>query len=274
MTTSTPPAWGRGRLLVILAGALGAGLALLVGLGLFIWQVLKDDPQPPDRAPGTSTAPLVLDETALAPSGPARRAQIADAPMLRVDDPRVYREGHVATTVTEALDIPSPSRTGALEVPTGYPQTPEGAVAQLAAIDVSVIRAMSVPATHEIYRSWSTGGADPAGWVMTHNVTDLLTAAQQSGQSKGADLVVSAVPAAGQVKGTDGPDWVLACVLLHLQARLVEEAQVAYGHCESMAWTGDRWVLDTTHPVFPAPSTWPGTDLAARAGWRPWVDNH
>jgi hypothetical protein len=59
-----------------------------------------------------------------------------------------------------------------VDVPTGYAQTPEGALGPLAAIHVTLVRAMSVPATHEIYRSWSTGGADRAGWVVTGNVTD------------------------------------------------------------------------------------------------------
>src|SRR5699024_2780074 len=133
---------------------------------------------------------------------------------------------------------------------------------------------MSVPATHEIYRSWSTGKADPSGWVMTRNVSDFLTAAKQSGQVAESGLVVTAVPAAGQVKGSDGQDWTVACVLLELHARLVEEAAVAYGHCEAMTWAGDRWVIDPAHEVSPAPSTWPGTELAVQAGWRPWVDNH
>lgn len=275
MSAATPDgAWGRGKLLAILAGALGAGLTLLVGLGLFVWQVLADNPSQTLARQDSVSAPVVLDEATLPQDGPARREQIADAQMLTVEDPRAYREGQVATTVAEPLGIPSPTTTGSMDVPTGYPPTPEGAVAQLAAIDVVVIQAMSVPATHEVYRSWSTGGADPAGWVMTANVTDFLTAARQSGQTKETGLVVTAIPAAGQVKGTDGQDWVVACVLLELHARLVEEARAAYGHCEAMTWTGDRWVIDTTHPVSLAPSTWPGTELAAQAGWRPWVDNH
>ncbi|AXH96011.1 hypothetical protein [Ornithinimicrobium avium] len=275
MTATTPAAWGRGKLLAILAAALAAGTALLVGLGLFLWQVLAHDglPETP-TSQGPATAPVALEETTLAQDGPARREQIAQAQMLAVDDPRAYREGHVATTVADPLAVPSPTTTGPLDIPTGYPQTPQGAVGQLAAIDVAVIQAMSVPATHEIYRTWSTGEPDPAGWVMTANVTDFLTAAQQSGQSAESGLVVTAVPAAGQVKGSDGQDWTVVCVLLELHAHLVEEARVAYGHCEAMTWTGDRWVIDPTYPVSPAPSTWPGTELAARAGWRPWVDNH
>lgn len=275
MTAQTPGIWGRGRLLAILASAIGAGLTLLVGLGLFLWQVLADNPPPQQRvAQDTAAAPVVLEETSLPPNGPERRAQIAQAQMLTVDDPRAYREGQVATTVAEPLTVPSPSTTGPMGIPTGYPQTPEGAVAQLAAIDVAVIHGMSVPATHEIYQSWSTGEADPSGWVMTSNVSDFLTAAKQSGQVAESGLVVTAVPAAGHVKGNDGQDWTVACVLLELHAHLVEEAAVAYGHCEAMTWAGGRWVIDPTHDVSPAPSTWPGTELAVQAGWRPWVDNH
>ncbi|MCE0485479.1 hypothetical protein [Ornithinimicrobium sediminis] len=282
MTTSqTAEAWGRGRLLAILAGAIGAGLVLLAGLGLFIWEALADDPTDTlARADSSNTVAeqepveLVLDESTLAEAGPARREQIADADMPGVEDRRAFREGPVATTIVEPLEVPPAASTGPVGVPTGYPRTPQGAVAQLAAIDVAVIQGMSVPATHEIYRSWSTGEGEPAAWVMTRNVTDFLTAANQSGQHKESGLVVTATPAAGQVKGTDGDDWVVACVLLELNARLVEEARVAYGHCEAMTWAGERWLIDTTHGVAPAPSTWPGTDLAARAGWRPWASDH
>ncbi|MGD8202175.1 hypothetical protein ACQE98_16170 [Ornithinimicrobium sp. W1679] len=278
MTSATPGAWGRGRLLAILAAALATALALTAGLGLFIWQVLAHDQ--PDDERGTVTvadadpARVVLQEGSLPQDGPARRKQIADAPMMPVEDPRAFRQGEVAATVVDPLAIPSPSATGPVGVPTGFPHTPEGAVGQLAAIDVRVIQGMSVPATHEIYRSWSTGGTDPARWVMTGNVTDFLTAAGQSGQVKESGLVVTATPVAGQVKGSDGARWVLACVLLELRAELVQQAQVAYGHCEAMTWQEGRWVIDPAHPVSSAPSTWPGTDLAARAGWRPWATDH
>ncbi len=274
MTAQTPDVWGRGRLLAILAGALGAGLVLLIGLGLFIWQVMRDDPLDGVTRQETAGSPLVVEESTLAEGGPTRREQIADAQMLTPEDPRDFREGQVASTVPEPLEVPASASTGPLGIPTGYPRTSVGALAQLAAIDVAVIQGMSVPATHEIYRAWSTGGADPAGWVMTGNVTDFLTAAGQSGQQKETGLVVTAAPAAGQVKGVDGDDWVLACVLLELSASLVEEAQAAYGHCEAMTWAGERWLIEAAHPVAAAPSTWPGTELAARAGWRPWASEH
>jgi hypothetical protein len=43
--------------------------------------------------------------------------------MLAVDDTDAYRQGRVATTVTEPLADPSPSTTGPVGVFTGYPKT-------------------------------------------------------------------------------------------------------------------------------------------------------
>ncbi len=257
--------WSRGRLLAILGGAAAVGLLLLGGLGLFVRQVLHGGQAGAARDGTGSTQP------ALPENGQDRRARIAAAPMLAPQDPTAYREGEVSTSVTEPIQVPAATGTGPVGVATGFPQTPQGAVAQLAAIDVVVLQGMSVPGTHEVYRQWGTGGADPGAWVMTANVTDFLSAARQSGQEKETGLVVTVTPAAGQVKGSDEEDWVVACVLLDVRAVLVEEARVAYGHCEAMTWEGRRWVIDTGASVAPAPSTWPGTDLAAEAGWRPWA---
>lgn len=273
MTTHTQTdGWGRGRLLGVLAAAALAAVLLVGGLGLFALHVLTADPTDPATAQDDAAGGVVVvDEAFLPADGPGRREHLAGARMLPVDDPRAYRQGQVSATVVEPVVVPAATRTGPAGVETGYPRTPEGALGQLAAIDVAVVAGMSVPATHEIHRTWSVGGTDPAGWVMTHNVTTFLTAAGQGGQVKETGLVVTATPAAGQVKGSDGDDWVVACVLLDVSATLVEPARVAYGHCEAMTWQEDRWVIEATSPVAPAPSTWPGTDLAARAGWRPWV---
>lgn len=258
--------WGRGRLLTILAGTAAVGLLLLVGLGLLAWQVLLDDNEDVAARDGGVDATAQV----LPVGGQERREVIAAGPMLQVD-PRAYREGQVATVAADTIQVPPSTTTGPVGVATGYPRTAEGAVAQLAAIDTVVLQGMSVPATHEIYRRWGTGDGDPARWVMTTNVADFLTAASQSGQEKETGLVVTVTPAAGQVKGSDGQDWVVACVLLDIRAVLVEQAEVAYGHCEAMTWQKDRWLIDTTAQVAPAPSTWPGTDLAAEAGWRTWT---
>ena len=109
-----------------------------------------------------------------------------------------------------------------------------------------------------------------AGWVLVANLQAFLgSAAGQHTSEASTALVVT--PVAAQVKGSDGPDWVLACVLLDVQATLTRQARIAYGHCERMQWTGQRWVIAPGPAPARAPSTWPGTDSAAAAGWRTWT---
>ena len=191
--------------------------------------------------------------------------------MLTVE-PEAATGGTPSSTPAPVIGVPSPTETGPANVATGLPHTPAGAVAQLAAIDTTVLQAMSIPATHQIYTQWSHPDAPPARrWVMTRNVQAFLESARQPGQSTEAGVTVTAIPVAGQVKGTDGPDWVLACVLLDVRVVITAQARVAYGHCEAMTWDTDRWVIAPGQAPAPAPSTWPGTDLAGEAGWRTWA---
>ena len=188
--------------------------------------------------------------------------------------PQAGRSGTPAATPAPRITIPPAGRVGPARVPTGFPHTPEGALGQLAAIETSVLQGMSIERAHEVHQAWADPAAVPAdAWELTANIQAFLG----SGAGARADEPTTAVvttPAAAQVKGTDGPDWVLACVLLDVKARLLTQARIAYGHCERMRWTdadAGRWVIGPGPAPARAPSTWPGTDLAAQAGWRTWV---
>jgi hypothetical protein len=212
----------------------------------------------------------MTDPASQLPSGMARRDAIAAAPMLAVP-PEAGRGGTPASTPPLNVAIPAAGQVGPAQVPTGFAHTPEGALGQLAAIDTAVLQGMSIEQAHLVHKEWSDPHAPAAsGWVLTRNIQAFLgsTAGQHAGSASTA-LVVT--PVAAQVKGSDGPDWVLACVLLDVQATLVRRARIAYGHCERMQWTGHRWVIGPGAAPARAPSTWPGTDLAAQAGWRTWV---
>ena len=76
-----------------------------------------------------------------------------------------------------------------------------------------------------------------------------------------------ATPVAGQVKGTDGPDWVLACVLLRVDATSPAPPPSPTGTANDCSGPTSRWQIAPGAQPAPAPSTWPGTDLARRAGW-------
>ena len=143
---------------------------------------------------------------------------------------------------------------------------------QLAAIEVAVLQAMSIRYTHTVYDAWAMpGGAGAAGWAMTANVQAFLAAARMTDELDVTATVV-VTPAAGQVKGVDGPDWVVACVLVEVRATITVEARMGYGHCERMQWHQGRWMIAPGTPPARAPSTWPGSERSVQAGWRSWAD--
>lgn len=251
-----------------LAVGLAAALLLVAGLGLALYYGLRGtDPQ--------QAADSQDIRRATAASGASYRDQVAAAPMLQVT-PADARSGVPAATPGPVIDVPPATTVGPAQVPTGFPQTPEGAVGQLAAIETTVLEGMSIAQTNQVHQQWALPGAvDIAEWPLIMNVQSFLSAAGQN-QAKDPTVAVTATPVAGQVKATDDSDWVLACVLLDIRATITTEARIAYGYCERMQWQpggdeGGRWMLAPGAPAAAAPSTWPGTDIAFEAGWRTWA---
>lgn len=262
-TTPTPElgAWPRWRLLATLAAVVLTALSLVIGLGLAVWTTIVTTPPPPTTA---EAAPVAGER------GDAHRDQLAAQPMLQVPAAAASTPD-VSAALAPTLAVAAPDAVGPAGVPTGFPHTPEGAVAQLAAIEVTLVEAMSIPVAHQVHDAWSLPGGTPAAeWTMTRNVQVFLNTLGDQGNAKDDSVLVTATPAAGQVKGTDGPDWVLACVLLDVRAAVATTARIGYGHCERMSWHEGRWQIGPGTPPAKAPSTWPGSDLAVQAGWRTW----
>ena len=129
---------------------------------------------------------------------------------------------------------------------------------------------MSLPLAGEVYQAWAlNGGVGAAAWTQTRNVQSFLTHARQSSNVKDPGTLVSVSTAAVQIKATDGPDWVVACVLLDVRAAFKDEARMGYGTCERMQWSETRWLIGPGSEPALAPSTWPGSDISVAAGWQP-----
>ncbi len=269
--TTANGGWGRSRLLATLAAGVAAALLFVVGLVLALYYGLRSSDTHPTTQPAVA-------KVAAPRTGPAYRDQAAAAPMLQVA-PDDTRQGVPAATAGPVIEVPPATALGRVQVPTGFPHTPEGAVGQLAAIETTVLQGMSIPQTNQVYQQWAlAGGSGVAQWALTRNVQNFLASAGQ-GQTKDPTVAVTATPAAGQVKATDGDDWVLACVLLDVRATITAEARIGYGYCERMQWQqpagqGGRWLIGPGAAAATAPSTWPGTDLAFKAGWRTWVTSN
>ncbi len=263
LTSRSAEPWSRPRLLAMLGSLALVVVLILVGGGLAVWHAVVSDGRSPGAVTGQPTS---------GPTDPRLdRDGLAEAAMASVD-PQAAFHPNPATTPGVSIVVPQPSALdGPAGVPTGFPHTHEGAVGQWAAITQTVLESMSLPRTREIHDAWVRPGGPAFGrWTLTRNVISFLTAARQGGQEKDLTTIVAATPAAGLVKGSDGPDWAVVCVLLDVQAWIKTESRMGYGLCSRMEWTDGRWrVADGAEPA-PAPSVWPGSNAAVAAGWLAW----
>jgi hypothetical protein len=206
MSASRRPteAWGRIRLLLILGAAVLVVVVLVAGLVLAGTYAVAGAPQD-----GGSRSPQSIGEKLRA--APTGQDAIAAAPMLQVDRQAALPTAPAAVP-GPTMRIPSSTGVGRAGIAAGFPRTPEGAVAQLAAIGTGVLQGMSLAYTNDVYQRWAMpGGVGVAEWTMTRNVQAFLGAARM-GQETDRAIGVVAIPAAGQVKGVDGLDWAVVCV--------------------------------------------------------------
>jgi hypothetical protein len=83
-----------------------------------------------------------------------------------------------------------------------------------------------------------------------------------------APLTVRVVPRMGLIKGTIGPDFVVACLDFEVDISFGGTTQTAAVDCQRMLWHGGRWVIGPGPEPAPAAQAWPGTDAAIDAGFR------
>ena len=261
-----------------------AAVALLVVSLVVLW--LRQPAARREPAPTTAAAAAEATQpTPLGDDRTGRRDAVAAALMLPVppleDQPRT-----AAVAPVPVLAVPPPTTVGPAGVPSGFPRTPAGAVAQLAAIETTVFNTMFLPHTASVHQAWVLPGSPETDqWRLTGHVQTFLAVAGM-GRELDATATVTAAPAAGLIKGGDGPDWVVACVLLEVRATISVEARIGFGHCERLQWQpdphpassrddrspGGRWLIGPGTPPAVAPSTWPGSDLSRLAGWRTWTE--
>lgn len=256
----TDGVWPRGRLILgLIAVVAGAGVVLM-GCVLAIVALI---------APGSTEVNGPGSEPPV--SGEELRDVIAASPL-----PEAARDAawpHAPAVVPPAeIVVPSATAVGAAGVVSGFPQTPEGALGQLAAIEVRVLEAMDLRVLAGVHAGWvMPSGPGLAEWEMAANVQAFLGAVPHEEPDRIDDVTtVTVVPVGAQVKGTDGEEWVLACVMVEVRATVVTDARMAYGHCARMAWNDDAWRIAAGTPPPPVAGVWPGTQEFIDAGWLTW----
>ncbi len=270
-----PVVWSRQQLLALLAA--GAVVTVLLGVGLVL--AVVDALRPPQNRTGDTSAAgaavAAAGSTAASggggrgsgPAAGAGRDELAARPMPTAPQSASHPMRVSRADPGEPIVLPPATGSGPAGVPTGFDHTPEGALAQLAAIDSAALSSASLPGARAVIAGWAVpGGPTPAGWSGVRAMAGLLDAAGVAGGT--GQLAVLATPAMGLVKGTVGPDFVVACVDFAVDVTVNSTARGAVADCQRMVWTGQRWMIGAGAEPAEAPSVWPSTDLAYRVGYR------
>jgi len=266
------PAWGRHKLLAVLAAAAAVGLLLVAGLALAIYYTLNPDrhdtaPHPTGSLPTRSAGPGA---TTTAPANgllQSRQDALAAKPMPSVNLAAAEPDT-VSTRDPGSLVIPTATRTGPGGVPTGFGHTPAGALAQLAGIDQTAMQSGSLPGVRAVITAWAApGGPTAQTWSGVTAMAGFLDAAGLSGAgSPQLSLVVT--PVMGLIKGSVSADFVVPCVDFEFDATLTQTQRVAVADCQRMIWQDNRWVIGPGAEPATPPSVWPDTDTAIEVGYK------
>ena len=253
---------------VVVAGSLG-GLAALVYLVATI--LFGGDAVPatgrltPAPAPTTSSS-------AVRPSAPAislQRAKdaLAARPMVQLLPSAAQPQPLVEAAAGPPIVLPEATVHTEL-VPTGFPRTPQGAVAQLAAIDQAALQNLSRAQVALVYK-WAAmpGAVSPLAWNMAVGVNAGLRGAGLTESTAGLQLSYTVTHA--QTKGSlAGGSFVVACVLGEIDINYRNSTRFGVGDCQRMVWSAGRWRIGPGEQPAWAPSAWPGSADSVRAGWQ------
>lgn len=257
--------WSRTRLQVLLAAATVVALALALGGA---WSILS-------MLTGANGSDGPGARAASAPTSSAQdRLAVAPLPHAALE---AAQPGSLSTGETGTLEIPVPTKVGEVGVATGFPHTPAGALAQLAAIDTAALTPASVRVAQDVITAWAApGGPTSESWSGVRAVAALLGSAGLSGEAE-SSITIAAEAKMGFIKGTVGDDFVIPCIDLVVTATTSSDGtagqpqQVAAADCQRMTWHTDRWVIGPGEEPSPAPSVWPGSQASFDAGYQ-WLE--
>lgn len=245
-----------------------------VALGVVVTVLLVQALAPDDAGPGRDPRPPTLGGRSPAVEGGwdvAAQTALATRPMLQLPDVAAQPHALAIAPAGPPLVLPPPTQTAGRWIPGGFPATPEGAVAQLAALTAGGFVGGDPQVYAQAYQSIALPGAPRAD--RTRLATDLQRFRARAGLPRdGAVPGLSATwrLTSAQVKGTtDSGRYVVACVLGELT--VTANGQVVTGgggDCQALRYVDGNWQISPGAAAAPAPLAWPGTAEAIAAGYR------
>ena len=245
-----PEEWNRRRLQIALGVAALVIAAVVAGI---VWSVVELLRVGSDQTSGEADAATGASETLVLELAPIEEAQ----------------PGPLSTGSVGSLRVRQPSSLGEAQVGTGFPESPEGAIGQLIAIDRRAIEGASVVTAQDVITAWSApGGPTPETWTGVAAVRSLLESAQLPA-SGSTDLIIQLEPAMGLIQ--DDTPTVCVDFILSVAALGNPPERIAVADCQRMVWLGDRWVIAAGEEASPTPSLWPGSQASYDVGYQ-WLE--
>jgi hypothetical protein len=247
--------WDRRRLQILLAVTGLVAVALAYGV---VW----------------STISMVRDHGQAQPGASGEHhAAASDTQATRAED---FTPGPLSTDAAPSMALPQVATLGAAQVPTGFPRTAHGALAQLIAIDQRAIESASLVTAQHVIGAWAApDGPTPSSWSGVKAVAVILeTAGLPATSSTVLHLELS--PTMGLIRdpsaGRAGAQ-VTPCVDFVMTTSVPPgtPSQVAVADCQHMVWQRGRWLIGPGPEADPGPSLWPGTQASYDAGYE-WLE--
>ena len=311
---SAPTVWSRNKLLGMLTGVAAMVVLLVVGVVLAVVHAPRPGGNPagslagePHAVVGTGIVQSVSGAgvdpqpglSAWPADSPTLRDQLARRPLPVVPELASHPSAVSLADPGAPWLLPAATSTGPAGVPTGFAQSPQGAMAQLAAIDTAALSSASLAGARAVITGWAApGGPTTSSWSVIRAIAALLSETDLSGGTH--QLAVLPTPLMGLIKGSlsanpagtvgsggsGQPVFVVPCVDFELDVTVTSTARGAAADCQRMVWTtdsrdtadtggtggaggaGGRWLIGPGPEPAAGPSVWPDTDLAITVGYR------
>lgn len=226
-----------------------------------------------DRSPAEPTpGPTPAERTDIPGQGQHQdEIELASKPMLRLP-PRAAQPQPLSHTQPDPpITLPhSKTRTGQ-RIPSDYPPTAAGALAQLVVLTEEGLRHGTPEDYAHAYRDAAQPGAvdgDRSGLAV--KLRALYQAAELDPRNPSEQFGMAFRATHGLIKGAaSGGRYVVACVLGELTIdHRGHVVSAGLGDCQAMRRVRHRWGISSGVPAAPAPSAWPGSDDCVAAGYR------
>jgi hypothetical protein len=228
------------------------------------------DPRPAREGP-PEQPPAVADDPPTGGWDVVAETVLASAPMLRLPEAAALPHALVEAPAEPPLALPA-GRVSSGRVPAGFPATPEGAVAQLAALTEVGLAGGDPLHYRRAYEAVALPGAPPAETARLYRdlrrVRAGVSGLPRTGPVPGLEFRWT--PTSALIKGSaDGSRYLVVCVLGELVTGLNGRSLVTgAGDCQAFRRVADDWRISPGVPAAPAALAWPGSAEAVRAGYR------